>query len=315
MQEIKKIAIEIPNWLGDAIMATPAIENIIKTYPNSKIILIGSYVSLKAFEGYKNIEKTIINDTKKAKFRYIGLYKLAKSIGKVDLAISFRRSISSKIMMFFVKAYKKFNYKRLTKNTIHQAIRYNDFVNYALHLEHKTGDLSLKFIPFLYKKPTLGINPGATYGSAKRWYPKEFAQVATNLSKNYDIVIFGGPNEKEIAKDIEDELIKNGVLNYQNLAGKTTIKELCEKIAGLALFLTNDSGPMHIAAAYKVTTFAIFGPTNFKETNQWNNPNEHIITKNLSCSPCMKRVCPLKHHNCMKSIKASDVLKVIKENI
>lgn len=309
--KIEKIFIEIPTWLGDAIMTTPAIENIIKTYPDAKITLLGSFVSTQALGNFKNIEKIIVDNTKKQGNRYKNLYKLAKQIGKVDLAISFRRSLSSKFMMFFVNAKKKYNYRRLEKQQIHQVLRYNDFVNYVLNLDNKAGDLSLHFKPFSYGKNTLGINPGATYGSAKRWYPNEFAKVAIKMSKTHDIVIFGGPGETDIAKDIEKELISNGVTNYQNLAGKTTIPELIEKIAGLDIFITNDSGPMHVAAAFKVKTAAIFGPTRFKETNQWNNPNENIITKNLDCAPCMKRVCPLKHHNCMKLITAKDVLNVI----
>ncbi|MEM5571009.1 lipopolysaccharide heptosyltransferase II [Aliarcobacter butzleri] len=308
---IKEIFIEIPSWLGDAIMATPAIENLIKTYPDAQITLLGSFVSTQAFQGYPNIKRVIINDTKKSGNRYKNLIYLAKSIGRVDLAISFRRSISSKFMMFFIKAKKKFNYRRLTKKEIHLCIRYNDFVNKVLNLKNEVGDLKLYFKPFNYGKPTLGINPGATYGSAKRWYPEEFAKIAIEMSKKYDIVIFGGPAETNIAKDIENELVSKGITNYQNLAGKTTIPELIEKIAGLDLFITNDSGPMHIAAAYKVKTVAIFGPTKFTETNQWNNPNGEIVTKNLDCAPCMKRVCPLKHHNCMKNITAADVLNVI----
>ena len=309
---VKKIFIEIPSWLGDAIMATPAIQNIIKTYPDAKITLLGSFVSTQAFENYENIEKIVVDNTKKDGNRYKNLISLAKSIGKVDLAISFRRSFSSKFMMFFVKAKKKFNYKRLTKKEIHLAIRYNDFVNKVLKLNNEAGDLKLYFKPFKFDKPTFGINPGATYGSAKRWYPQEFAKLAITLSSKYDIVIFGGPSEIDIAKDIEDELIKNGVLNYQNLAGKTSIKELIEKIAGLNLFVTNDSGPMHVAAAYKVKTVSIFGPTKFTETNQWkNDKNGLIVTKNLDCAPCMKRECPLKHHNCMKNITASDVMSAI----
>lgn len=307
-----KIFIEIPSWLGDAIMATPAIQNIIKTYPKAKITLLGSFVSTQAFEDYPNIEKVIVDNTKKEKNRYKNLINLAKSLGKFDIALSFRRSFSSKFMMFFIKAKKKFNYRRLTKKEIHLAIRYNDFVNKVLNLNNEVGDLKLYFKPFSYSKPTLGINPGATYGSAKRWYPEEFSKVAISLSSKYDIVIFGGPTETDIAKDIEDELIKRGIRNYQNLAGKTTIPELIEKIAGLDLFITNDSGPMHVAAAYKVKTIAIFGPTKFTETNQWrNDKNGLIVTKNLDCSPCMKRVCPLKHHNCMKTITANDVLKKI----
>ncbi|WP_419673085.1 glycosyltransferase family 9 protein [Aliarcobacter butzleri] len=308
---IKEIFIEIPSWLGDAIMATPAIENLIKTYPDAQITLLGSFVSTQAFQGYPNIKRVIVDDTKKSGNRYKNLIYLAKSIGRVDLAISFRRSISSKFMMFFIKAKKKFNYRRLTKKEIHLCIRYNDFVNKVLNLKNEVGDLKLYFKPFNYGKPTLGINPGATYGSAKRWYPEEFAKIAIEMSKKYDIVIFGGPAETNIAKDIENELVSKGITNYQNLAGKTTIPELIERIAGLDLFITNDSGPMHIAAAYKVKTIAIFGPTKFTETNQWNNPNGEIVTKNLDCAPCMKRVCPLKHHNCMKNITAADVLNVI----
>ncbi len=292
-------------------MATPAIENLIKTYPDAQITLLGSFVSTQAFQGYPNIKRVIVDDTKKSGNRYKNLISLAKSIGRVDLAISFRRSISSKFMMFFIKAKKKFNYRRLTKKEIHLCIRYNDFVNKVLNLQNEVGDLKLYFKPFNYGKPTLGINPGATYGSAKRWYPEEFAKIAIEMSKKYDIVIFGGPAETNIAKDIETELVSKGITNYQNLAGKTTIPELIEKIAGLDLFVTNDSGPMHIAAAYKVKTIAIFGPTKFTETNQWNNPNGEIVTKNLDCAPCMKRVCPLKHHNCMKDITAVDVLNVI----
>ena len=309
--EPKKIFIEIPTWLGDAIMTTPAIENITKTYPEAKIVLLGSFVSTQAFRNFKNIEKIIVDDTKKEGNRYLNLIKVAKKIGKVDLAISFRKSFSSKFMMFFIKAKQKYSYKRFEKKEIHQAIRYNDFINRRLNLNNETGDLKLYFKACKYDKPTLGINPGATYGSAKRWYPEEFAKVAIELSNEYDIVIFGGPGETEIAKDIENILKENSIFNYQNLAGKTTIPELIEKIAGLNLFITNDSGPMHVAAAYKVPTIAIFGPTKYTETNQWKNPNGIIVSKNLECAPCMKRVCPLKHHDCMKLIKAKDILEKI----
>lgn len=307
-----KIFIEIPSWLGDAIMASPAICNIIKTYPNAEITLLGSFVSTKAFGNYPNIKKIIEDKTKKSGNRYKNLIALAKSIGKVDLAISFRRSFSSKFMMFFIKAKKKFNYRRLTKKEVHLAIRYNDFVNKVLKLNNEAGDLKLYFKAFSYPKATLGINPGATYGSAKKWYPEEFAKLAVSLAPRYDIVIFGGPSELDIANDIENILIENGIKNYQNLAGKTSVEELIEKIAGLSMFVTNDSGPMHIAAAYKVKTVAIFGPTKYTETNQWKNEeNGRIITKNLDCSPCMKRECPLKHHKCMKSISSKDVLELI----
>ena len=157
----------------------------------------------------------------------------------------------------------------------------------------------------------MGINPGSSYGSAKRWYPKEFADVAAQLSNYYDIIIFGGPKETNIAKDIERFLIEKGVSNYKNISAKTSINELISKIANLDLFITGDSGPMHIAAAFKIPTVAIFGPTEDKETSQWMNEKSLIVKKNLECQPCMKRKCPLKHHNCMKSIKSIDVLDAV----
>ena len=160
--------------------------------------------------------------------------------------------------------------------------------------------------------PILGINPGASYGSAKRWYPQEFAKVASELSDQYDIVIFGGPSEADIAGDIEKSLIEKGVDNYQNLASNTTIPELIRHISRLDLFITGDSGPMHVAAAFEVPTVAIFGPTKDDETSQWMNEKSSILKKNIDCQPCMKRTCPLGHHDCMNLIKAADVLQSIK---
>ena len=174
--------------------------------------------------------------------------------------------------------------------------------------------LNYLYLKNLYKSRdlTLGINPGGTYGSAKRWYPDEFAEVAAKLSKKYNIIIIGGSGEKDIATDIEKLLIKKGVSNYQNLAGNTTISELVGHISNLDLFITGDSGPMHIAAAFQVPTVAIFGPTKTQETSQWMNKKSLIVKKDLDCQPCMKRVCPLKHHNCMKYIKSVDVLSATK---
>ena len=177
------------------------------------------------------------------------------------------------------------------------------FVKLILHTKEKNTD---------GKNKLLGINPGASYGSAKRWYPKEFADVAINLSSQYDIIIFGGPDEKDIAKDIEKYLIEKGVDNYKNLAAKININELITQISNLDLFVTGDSGPMHLAAAFQVPTVAIFGPTNEKETSQWMNETSIIVKKNLDCQPCMKRTCPLHHHNCMALIKAKDVLNAVK---
>ncbi|MCW8838533.1 MAG: lipopolysaccharide heptosyltransferase II [Thiovulaceae bacterium] len=310
-----KIFIEIPTWLGDAVMTTPAIENIVKTYPDAKLTIYGSYVSTKLFLHHPSVEKIFIDESKKEGFRYLNLYRDAKKVGKFDIALSFRKNFTTQYLLFFLGVKKRYIYKRYTKKEIHQVIRYNDFINKSFGIQTTPG--KLKIYGYEKDKNTnkklLGLNPGATYGSAKRWYPEEFAKVAIELSKEYNIVIFGGPNEDEIAADIEKLLVAAGVKNYQNLAAKTSVEELISGIASLDLFVTNDSGPMHLAAAFQIPTVTIFGPTKYTETNQWMNEKGVIFTKDLECAPCMKRQCPLGHHDCMKLIKAEDVLQKVGE--
>lgn len=307
------IFIELPTWLGDAVMTTPAIENITQKHPGAKLTLFGSFVTIEALKKHPNVERTIVDESKKSGFRYLNLYKTAKDAGSFDIALSFRKRFSSKFLLFFLQANQKGVYKRSTQKLQHQVLHYNDFINTLLHQNLQPKNLKLYHQAKEYKQPTLGINPGATYGSAKRWYPQKFAQVAAQLSKDYEIVIFGGPSEVSMAKDIEQSLQELGVTNYTNVAGKTTVSQLISFIGRLNLFITNDSGPMHVAAAYQVPTIAIFGPTKYTETSQWMNERAKIVTKSLECSPCMKRSCPLGTHECMKTIEADDVIKAYKE--
>jgi len=216
-------------------------------------------------------------------------------------------------LKFLISAKKKHQFDKNKYQDRHQVEKYNDFINDSLATNSAAGKLKIYgHNNIKSKRKVLGINPGASYGSAKRWYPQEFAKVATELSNQYNIVIFGGAGEKDIALDIEMSLIEQGVRNYQNLVGKTTISELIGHISNLDLFITGDSGPMHIAAAFQVPTVAIFGPTKDNETSQWMNEKSIIVKKNLDCQPCMRRTCPLQHHDCMNLIKAVNVLSAVK---
>jgi heptosyltransferase II len=304
-----KIIIELPTWLGDAVMATPAIENIVNYYNDVEITFIGSFVSIEALKKHPKVIKTLVLDKK-----YTSLYKTAKDLEKFDVFFSFRSSLRTKILKFLISAKNKYQFDKNKYQNRHQVEKYNDFINDSLNTNFQPKKLVLHSNNLNIKNsvlPILGINPGASYGSAKRWYPQEFAKVASELSSEYDIVIFGGSSETDIAGDIERALIDSGVKNYENLAGNTTITELINKIASLDLFITGDSGPMHIAAAFQVPTVSIFGPTKDKETSQWMNKKSIIVKKNLDCQPCMKRTCPLQHHNCMNLIKAVDVLNAV----
>jgi heptosyltransferase-2 len=306
-----KISIELPTWLGDTIMATPAIMTIINHYSSSSILLIGSPLSTQAIAPFPNVKYVIVDESKKTKFRPLGLWQLSRQVGSVDIAFSFRRSSASKLLMWLLSAKQKYQYSRkyITEGSTHQAQYYQDFINDALGIKGKTQNLQLHHKKMSYQRPTIGINAGATYGSVKRWYPERFAEVAIHLSSEYDIVLFGGPAEVEMVGDIEALLQNAGVSNYYNLAGKTSVDALIERISGLALLITNDSGPMHVAAAYHVPTVAIFGPTNFTETSQWQNPKSELVRVPMECSPCMQRTCPLGHHECMTKVTSEMVIE------
>jgi heptosyltransferase II len=304
-----KILIELPTWLGDTVMTTPAIENLIHHFKDTKITLIGSFASIEVLKNHPNVDKVLI-----IKKGYFYIYKLTKKLGKFQHFFSFRSSYRSKIIKLLVDSDHKYQFSKTKYQEKHQVEKYNNFINDCINQNFPAKNLTIYQANKLLisnKRKVVGINPGATYGSSKRWYPEEFAQVAIELSPDYDIIIFGGRGEINLALDIEKLLIEKGIQNYKNLAGKTTIEELVTKISNLDLFITADSGPMHLAASFQIPTVAIFGPTNVNETSQWKLEKSIIVKNNLECQPCMKRTCPLKHHNCMKFIKALDVLKAV----
>jgi len=319
-----KILIILPNWLGDAIMATPAIELLASEYPNAKFTFVGSFVSIEALKHHPRCEKAVVDETKKSSNRLIATYKLAKELGNFNLAITFRNQIHSSLLLRFTNtviciARQSWHSMFLLSHTPNISTNQHLVQQYSELAMSDNSDfkgdipaLKLYIKPKQHEKLTLGINAGATYGSAKRWYPEKFAQVAAAFCNKYDIIIFGGPKEIEMADEIEMHLKSKNVHNYTNLAGKTDIEGLCANIAGCSLFITNDSGPMHIAAAYQVPTVAIFGPTRYKETSQWKNKKSKIVRHEMECSPCMKRECPLGHHDCMKGITAFEVIEAVK---
>jgi len=278
-----------------------------------RIVFFGSFAACELFKAHPNCERVIVDNSKKAKFRLWRLFWQARSLGKFDAAFSFRSSFASKILLFGARAERKFVFQK-SKDGAHQVQKYLKFVKSALNLKRADDELKLYFAPRKFDAPVLGLNPGASYGSAKRWYPAYFAQVALHFKDKFKIMIFGGASERDMCEQIERILRENGA-ECENLAGKTSVRELCENIGGIGqsggIFITNDSGPMHIAAAYKTPTIALFGPTRFTQTCPWRNENARILHLNLECMPCMKRVCPLKNHACMKDLSPQAVIQAI----
>ncbi|RDU62633.1 lipopolysaccharide heptosyltransferase II [Helicobacter sp. MIT 14-3879] len=319
-----KILLRLPNWLGDSVMCSIAFEELKKHFPNAVFSIVGTNASCGIYERDYRIKNIFIDSTKKSKNRFFATNKLAKEIGKHDIAISFSNTFFSALLMYLTKTGIRIGYAKnlrgifLTKKVkfiknIHQVLSYlnlvNELIDDNLIEKNINPSKSLKLISMDikgfnkdYSKRYIGINPGASYGSAKRWEEKYFLEIIMNFlsSKDYVVFLFGNDDL------LNTESINNK--NFINLTNKTSITKLCDYISMMDLFITNDSGPMHIAASLNIPIIAMFGPTDSNETSPW-NAKAILLNKHLPCSPCKKRICPLKHHNCMKLITPDEVIE------
>lgn len=299
-----RIFINLPTWLGDSVMASAAIYALKEHFKDAYLVFYGSFVSTELFKNFQN-SSTLVENKKQ---RYIQILKNRKELAEFDYALSFRSAFSSKIILKLIKAKQRFYFDKYKLKNEHQVLKYLNFVESTFNFKALSQSLKLPISPKTSQTKILALNPGAHYGSAKRWEASYFAKVAKFFANTHKILIFGVGKERELCDEIEQILKIEGV-KVKNLCGKTSIRSLCKNISMCDLFITNDSGPMHIGAAYGVKTLAIFGPTRFTQTSPWNNPNAKIIRLDLPCSPCMKRVCPLTHHQCMKDLKPELVIK------
>jgi heptosyltransferase-2 len=156
----------------------------------------------------------------------------------------------------------------------------------------------------------IGINPGAAYGSAKCWLPERFKQLSLHLLDHPKVkIIFfgdqaGAPLVESICADLPSRVM--------NFAGKTTLRELMALIQTCHLFLTNDSGPMHVASALGIPLIALFGSTSDTTTGPYNGGR--VIHKHVPCSPCYRRECPI-DFRCMTRIEVQEVYQEIQHFI
>jgi heptosyltransferase-2 len=319
-----RILVRMPNWLGDAVMATPALNNLRDHFPQAEFVLVGSPAVAELFAGDPRFRAVVADRSRAARFRAAGIWRLGRELrrehGPFDAAWTFQNSASSRLLLRALRAPLRIARKYSAADILlthpvacdsglHHAEIYNSVVNGYLGTAYATGPTTLPGCrKHAYGLASLGVHPGAAYGSAKRWEPAKFAAVAADLACRFQIVLFAGPRETELAAEIATRLHAAGVQHVTNLAGQTSIAELVSHLAGLDLFLCNDSGPMHIAGACGVPTVAIFGSTDPRATRPWRHAPFRCVRRELPCSPCQERVCPLGHHACMRQIEADEVL-------
>ncbi|MCK5504202.1 MAG: lipopolysaccharide heptosyltransferase II [Thermodesulfovibrionia bacterium] len=351
VKKTEKILIRGANWIGDAIVTVPAIRSIRHAFPEAHISLLTRPWVAEIFKEDPAINEIILyNENFKG---LAGRLKLAKILRqkKFDCAILLQNAFDAALIAWLAKIPEIIGYKRdcrsflltkaipVTKDVLEQHQVY-----YYLKLLESAGIKTARTQPYIYIKdeerqwarnligsslpghrlPLIGINPGATYGSAKRWLPERFAEVIKRIINeiNGRVVIFGSPPEVEIAneimKSVRSASMDKGlrITDYGQrivmMSGKTSLRELAALISECDALITNDSGPMHMASALFIPTVAIFGSTN-KETTGPFGQGHKIITKGLPCSPCMKRECPEGHLECMTEITADEVFSALKE--
>ena len=322
-----RILVRTTNWVGDAVMTTPALKAVRETFPDAHITVVANPLVAQLFEFHPDCDDVIVYDRQGRHARVVGFLRFVAMLRgrKFDCAILLQNAIEAAVMAFLAGVPKRVGYitdgRRLLLShpvAIGDAERALHHTDYYLHMLAQYGvttgvkQQSLALRPdeirwaaeILPRGRFAVINPGAAYGSAKRWVPERFAEVADQLASRYGlaIVLCGGPGEKEIGADIAKAMQSPP----QNIIGKTSVRQMMAVLAASNLMITNDSGPMHVAAAFDVPTVAIFGPTDHTTTSPWGTRSQ-IVRHPVECSPCLLRQCPI-DHRCMQRVTVEDVL-------
>jgi heptosyltransferase-2 len=327
------------NWIGDAIMTTPAIRAIRKKFPHAQITLLAKPWVAPVFQYSPHIDNIMQYDSNGYHAGLNGKIQLIKDIRNqnFDTAILLQNAIEAAILVFGAGIKRRVGFNTDARGvllthavpiskaikSIHQTRYYVKMLesagipNAGLDLELFIGTSdSLSAYRYLQKinaSPDIrwiGMNPSATYGTAKQWFPKRFAQLADRIAKNYhaSILIFGGPKDKQLGEQVCEMMQTPAV----NLAGQTTLGMAMALIQKCHAFVTNDSGLMHIACALQTPLIAIFGSTNPITTGPIGNMS-HIIQVKAPCSPCLLTDCPKKHHICMDAVSVDMVYQKLEE--
>jgi heptosyltransferase II len=334
---MNNILIRGTNWVGDSILTTPAVRALRQLYPQSKITLLIKFNLRELWKDNPDINEILIHPDKLSFGAFISLVKQLRK-KQFDLAVLFPNSFAAAITVFCAGIPNRVGYATeyrsflLTKAVpISDIILHTHQVNYYLNLVRQLGEINIP--PELVLKVgkteqdyadtlftgfnipagnlTIGINSGATFGSAKRWLVERYIDLGKRLIVEYSasLILFGSSQEVDYVNQIANKInVPNSVFN---LAGKNNLAQLSAGIAKCNLFITNDTGPMHIAAALKVPTIAIFGSTDLVTTSPYGDFPNLIVRKPMDCAPCLLRECPT-DHKCMHAITVEDVFGAVK---
>jgi len=332
-ESVDKILVRSTNWVGDTVMMLPSLVVVGKAFPRAQITVLANPWVVPLLKNHPAVDRTMIIDKGE------GLLSTCKELARIiselrreqfDLAILFQNAFEAAFLTSLGRVRYRVGYNTDGRGLLltHKVKRDRSIllahqVEYFLGImdamgwevegreprvylndEDVTSATALLFAEGIDENHTVvGINPGAAYGSAKRWPAERFAAIGDWASKRWSakVVLFGSFSERDIAAQVSKLMHTDPV----NLCGKTTLGEAMALIRRCNFFVTNDSGLMHIAAAFDTPLVAVFGPTDHVRTRPVSR-NARIITHSVECSPCLKVECP-SDHRCMLSIEPQEV--------
>jgi len=316
--DFSNILVRATNWVGDAVMSLPALGAIRDRFPKARIAILvkPSVADLYTRESFA--DEIIMYDLQ-------SIWSMGRQLRsrQFDCAILLQNAFEAAWIAWLAKIPTRIGYKRDGRQLLltravdvprpGEIPRHERF--YYLELLRRAGlidalpesdviRLSSRKLP--NGKRIIGVSPGAAYGTAKRWLPERFAQAAGALAeaRGASIALFGTKSERALCEEVARLVSGREVTNY---AGETTLAQFIDLAAGCELFLTNDSGSMHIASALGVPTVAIFGATDDTTTGPTGS-NARVGRQPVDCSPCLLRECPI-DHRCMTGVSAERVVK------
>ncbi len=355
-----RILVRGVNWLGDAVMTTPALRRLRERFPQAHISLATQSKLAQLWQSQPDISEVIPLEAG------AGLWAAARLLRSVraDLALVFPNSPRSALEAWLARVPRRVGYSRSWRNwflttavpsrpgrvrmrklsdaEVRARVRSGTFpeapppsahhIHEYLHLVGALGASEEPCAPRLAVTaqeihaaahsfcvnrlvsegwPIIGLNPGAEYGPAKRWPLERFAETAEGLTPRCAFLIFGGKGDVDPASLLASRLTQVRA-PHVNVAGRTNLRELCALLRCCRALLTNDTGPMHVAAALDVPVVVPFGSTSPELTGPGlpGMTNHRLLTAKPPCSPCFRRECPI-DFRCMTAISVQSAREAV----
>jgi heptosyltransferase-2 len=338
-----KILIRATNWVGDAVMSLPAIRAVHARFPQAEIAVLARPWVTDLYAREIAIQRVIPYPAAPGIHGWGGKLRAARALRreKFDCAILLQNAFEAAAIAWLAGIPRRIGFDRDGRGALltdripvpepgeiprHERFYYLELLRRAGLIEEFPESAAIRlegteaaasggarrFAERNIAPPVTGVSPGAAYGSAKQWLPERFAEAALEVARSQggSVVLFGSASERELCETVAREVRQAGVAAH-NLAGETALGEFIELAAACRVYLTNDSGAMHIASALGVPTVAVFGATDDSTTGP-TGPLARVVREPVECSPCLLRECPI-DHRCMTRVTASRVAEVAHE--